>query len=264
MLDRRYIIPVIAHRLIGWRTVRTRFPGVDPIPGDGPFPGSFGVSPPRLEPSLVATRRREPDPSQGTARGTAEIEALFTPDTALAYTAGITVQDYWAPADIGFELIAIADRPIDPSLANFLPREVIADLARRFNVPRALNLYLAKDIRGAWGIGYPVNPDEDDDEPGYAFLTDRYVEGEPIESEGRWLSDVITAAHELGHALGLIHRLGEDNLMYAYGTTHLTTRLEGSQPRIVEYYARRFSRSVYGPDSVPHLVAPRANEFPFF
>lgn len=269
MSDRRYVIPVVAHRLIG-RTVRFESDllgrwGRDRLPGLIPdLPSSPGV----FEVGGLGSIEVLPDPSQGTQRSVEEIRALFEADPALSYTSGLTVHEFWAAADIQFELIAVADRPISSELANFLPsdHEFLQGLANDFNVPRALNLYFARDIFGAWGTAYPVNPDEDSarDGHGYAFVSDRYVEGEAIESEGRWRSDVITTAHELGHTLGLIHRQNYENLMYAYGTTDSSTELEAAQQRAAEYYARRFNRSVYAPDEVPVLMQPRNEDIPFF
>lgn len=259
MPENNYCIPVVAHLLFGRESVVRVWDGQrgQQVSSAKTLGGQVPWATAQLQP-LVTSKL---DRSQGTQRPLKEVLALFKATGAGAYLEG-TVNDFWMDSGIKFELVATIDHSISSATANFLPRDVslFNELASRFNVPRALNVFFVRDLQGAWGLAYPGHPDEPSAALGYAFVSDRYEMNEVFSPEQRWRADLITTAHELGHSLGLGHRRDDGNLMYGFGTRDYSTELLASQARMAQHRARTYRRAIYTEATVPHFVEPTSGE----
>jgi hypothetical protein len=225
-----YTINVVAHRLFG-STYRSaadaRVDRMGGILGDS----SAGLLP---RPMVVP----EPDYDHGTTRSEADVQALFSRDSAYRYPDDLTLNDIFQPLSVRFELLRVVDDPIDSDLADFAPQSALHGIARQHNIGHVLNVYFIRDIDGAYGLAktFSRHPSY----PTYAFVSDRLedIPGYVTPPEYRFAPSLITMAHELGHVLGLCHMPGQVNLMYEWGTNSDSLIFEPPQIRIARHQAR--------------------------
>jgi hypothetical protein len=221
------LVPIVAHRMFGRRYVarrlerrsgRSRFGAFEPLPAPAPL---FVMQP-------------EADTAHGTRRTVEDVTRLFHEGESPAYTREWSVNRIWRDTGVQFVLVGVVDQMLDSDLADFLPRDGRRrpDVTR-LNYPGALNVFLFREIEGAWGNGNPQ----------WILLSDRWelVSGSSTR-EDAWRADVITLAHELGHAFRLSHRGQRSNVMYGDSTARESTGITAAQGLFSLQGARQYRR----------------------
>jgi len=248
MTDPTYTINVIAHRLFG-----TRYEVVEGLPDRDP-PNLF--HPIQVLPQHLRFRRQLQlftDYEHGTTRSEENIRALFTRNPAYRYPGDKTLNDIYAPAGIQFRLVGVLDQTIESHLADFALHSQQSSIARRFHQPDAINIYLIREIPGAFGTAQLYSPHVP--ASGYLFLADR--DGTPFSQSHA------TLIHEFGHVLGLPHMPYPENLMHTWSSDR-TLRLEPPQIPILRHHASLLAADplVAGVPLIdPGLLIPRREGF---
>jgi hypothetical protein len=242
MADALRIVPVVAHRIYGTRIEETRTrPRRRPLPFAAD-PGGDRLPGPRIVVPAI-------DTGVGTTVTLEEVRAFFTPDPALGFTGGFTVNALF-PRLLRFNLIETIDHMVESDLADFLPA---LGTHERFDRPGVLNLYCVRELEGANGWA----------RHGAAYVADRLGEEALGGREGRWRRQVITLAHEFGHVLSLRHVTFIENTMFGYGVEPGSLEFNLPQLRIMHHAARFIASEAPIVAAPPHLVADWARDRPF-
>lgn len=255
------LVPVVAHRLLGTRHVKS--------PAEGT---AYQVQQPFL-PSLISSytgiHNYIPilDEEHGTSRSIDEIMDMFHLESRLPYTSGMNVNQIWRNTGIRFLLTGIVDEMIDSLYADFFPEDVReAPHLERLNYPNAINIYFCRNLEGARGrTRYDTHPDRPR-QKGRIIVSD----GWPLD-EGRWnrdeswIFDMIVIAHELGHALTLPHMPQAKNLMNGNGSDLDTIELTPVQALIAKQHGKRYAmpwyRNIIDEDTFKVLEIPHVRHY---
>lgn len=227
-------VPVVAHRLFG-----TKFLPIT-LGTARSHPVEYIVE--RIIERNTAAQIPVLDTDHGTRRSKESIVAFFSDEPSLPHTTGWSVNTLWARSDIVFELVRIKDHRIDSGQADLMPDRRTQPDWSQFNRKGSLNVYFCLEIEGARGEArQDSHPHPNRLSSGRILMGDRWhLDEGRLSRKESWRGDVITLAHEFGHALTLPHQGNPTSIMVS-GTTRDSVELNRVEGLVAWQHAWKYS-----------------------